>query len=64
MTVIIADIVILLLLLTANGMFAMTEIAMVSARKGRLRQLADQCDSRARAALDLAESPNRLKSPT
>ena len=51
---------IILLLLAINGVFAMTEIAVVSARKGRLKRLADDGDSRAQVALDLAESPNRF----
>jgi putative hemolysin len=60
MNAILLEIVIIFLLLVANGVFAMTEIAMVSARKARLRQLANQGNSRARAALELAESPNRM----
>ena len=60
MSVVITQVLVLLLLLVANGVFAMTEIAIVSARKGRLRRLADQGDSRARTALELAESPNRF----
>ncbi len=62
MSVIITEVVVLLLMLMANGVFAMTEIAIVSARKPRLRRLAEQGDSRARAALELAESPNRFLS--
>lgn len=62
MSGIVTEVVFLLLLLVANGVFAMTEIAIVSSRKGRLRRLADQGDARARAALDLAESPNRFLS--
>lgn len=49
-------------LLLANGLFSMTELAIVSARKARLRQLADGGDARARAALELAESPNTFLS--
>ncbi len=45
-------------LLIANGVFSMAEIAIVSARKATLRQLADDGDARARLALELAESPN------
>ena len=52
----------ILLLLVANGVFAMTEIAIVAARKGRLRQLAIAGNSRAKAALELADSPNRFLS--
>ncbi len=62
MTVVITEVLVLLLLLVANGVFAMTEIAIVSARKPRLRRLAEQGDSRARVALELAESPNRFLS--
>jgi hypothetical protein len=48
------------LLLIANGVFAMAEIAVVSSRKARLRRLADQGNGKARIALELAESPNRF----
>ena len=48
----------ILVLLLANGLFSMAELAVVSARKARLRKLADDGDARARTALELAESPN------
>jgi putative hemolysin len=57
-----AEIVVIFLLLVANGFFAMTEIAVVSARKERLKRLADAGDDRARVALELAQSPNRFLS--
>jgi putative hemolysin len=50
------------LLLAANGLFAMAEIAIASARKARLRQLADEGDVGARAALDLSSQPTRFLS--
>lgn len=50
------------MLLVINGVFAMSEIAIVTARKGRLRQLASGGNARARLALALAESPNRFLS--
>jgi len=53
---------VILVLLVVNGVFAMTEIAVVSARKPRLRRLAEQGNSNARVALELAESPNRFLS--
>lgn len=53
---------IIVALLLANGLFSMTELAVVSARKARLRQLADGGDARARTALELAESPNTFLS--
>jgi putative hemolysin len=49
-------------LLAANGFFAMAEIAVVSARKARLKQLADEGDERAEAALALAADPTNFLS--
>jgi putative hemolysin len=60
MSAIATEIIIILLLLAANGLFAMTEIAVMSARKTRLRRLAETGDLKAKAALALAESPNRF----
>ncbi|HSY53261.1 MAG TPA: hemolysin family protein [Opitutaceae bacterium] len=50
------------LLLLANGLFAMAEIAVISSRKARLKKLADDGNARARAALSLAESPTQFLS--
>jgi len=50
------------LLLIANGIFAMSEIAIVTARKSRLQELANNGKAKARAALDLANNPNRFLS--
>ncbi len=60
MSTLLYEIAIILLLLAANGLFAMTEIALVSARKARLRRLAETGDVKAKEALGLAESPNRF----
>lgn len=60
MTTLVIEIIIILLLLVVNGVFAMTEMAVVSSRKGKLRLLAEQGSAGARAALALAESPNRF----
>ena len=49
-------------LLLLNGAFAMSEIALVSARKARLQQSAEDGQSGANAAIQLAENPNRLLS--
>ncbi|MBD2236050.1 MULTISPECIES: hemolysin family protein [Tolypothrix] len=54
------EILIILVLIIANGVFSMSEMAIVSARKVRLQQLANQGDAKARAALKLAESPNQF----
>lgn len=56
------EIIFIFLLLLANGVFAMSELAIVSARKVRLRQMCDNGDSRACAALELATSPDRFLS--
>lgn len=50
----------ILILILANGVFAMSEIAVVSARKTRLQQRAEEGDAKARCALELAEHPNRF----
>ncbi len=49
-------------LLIANGIFAMSEMAIVSVRKARLKQRADQGDTQARAALELADAPGQFLS--
>ncbi|HMH21621.1 MAG TPA: hemolysin family protein [Puia sp.] len=51
------EIIILICLIFLNGLFVMAEIALVSARKSRLENLADKGDDKARAALRLAENP-------
>ncbi|MEA5504392.1 hemolysin family protein [Halotia wernerae UHCC 0503] len=56
------EILIILVLIIANGIFSMSEMAVVSARKVRLQQLANQGDPKARVALKLAESPNHFLS--
>ncbi|CEJ44021.1 hemolysin family protein [Umezakia ovalisporum] len=49
---------VLLVLIIANALFSLSQMAIVSARKVRLQQLANQGDIKARVALELAESPN------
>lgn len=56
------EILILFLLIFANGLFAMCEMALVAARKSRLQQLADEGDARAADALALSENPTRFLS--
>lgn len=53
---------IILLLILANGMLAMAEIAVVSARRVRLEQRAQAGDQGAAAALDLHKAPGRFLS--
>src|SRR5690606_16487964 len=47
-------------LVLVNGLFAMSEIAVVSANRFRLQQRADEGDRAAGRALALAEDPNRF----
>ncbi len=56
------EVAIIVLLVIANGVFAMIEIAVVSARRARLQKRADRGDERAAAALALARSPNEFLS--
>ena len=58
------EMIIILLLILINGVFAMAEIAIVSARKHTLRRLAQDGDEQAKKALELAENPNRFLSTT
>jgi putative hemolysin len=50
---------VIVLLLMVNGFLAMSEIAIVSSRRSRLEQLADDGQADARTALALAENPSR-----
>ncbi len=54
------EILIVCLLVLANGLLAMAETAVVSARKARLRELAAKNDAGAAKALALAEQPTRF----
>src|SRR5438876_8390217 len=56
------ELVIILLLIILNGVFAMSETAFVSARKVRLQQWANEGDVKAATALGMANAPNRLLS--
>lgn len=56
------EIFILIGLIVLNGLFAMSEIAIVTARKSRLTALAHGGSSTAKAALKLAEDPTQFLS--
>jgi putative hemolysin len=56
------DILLLLVLILLNGVFAMSEIAIVSSRRARLVQMADAGSAGARHALTLASEPTRFLS--
>ncbi len=56
------EILVIVMLILVNGFLAMAEIAVVSAKKAILRRKAEQGDLKAKAALEMAESPTRFLS--
>lgn len=56
------EIFILLLLILVNGVFVMSEIALVSARKSRLETMGNKGDAKAKVALKLTENPDKFLS--
>ena len=52
------DLFLLVVLILLNGLLAMSEIAVVSARKARLQKLADDGSPGARSALELSHEPS------
>ena len=56
------EIIVILFLILINGLFAMAEIAIVSARRIRLQQRLEAGDKKASIALKLADNPSRFLS--
>jgi len=56
------EVLIALVLIALNGLFALSELAVVSSRKARLKTMVDQRRPGAQAALGLAEDPGRFLS--
>ena len=56
------EIILILFLILLNGVFSMSEIALISARKNRLETAAKKGNKNAKIALDLANSPNKFLS--
>jgi len=56
------DLVLILALVAVNGVFAMSEMSIVSSREARLRAMAKNGSKGAQAALDLASEPGRFLS--
>ena len=54
------QILLILLLILANGLFAAAEIAIIAARRGRLEQRAAEGSRNAQRALELSRDPNRF----
>jgi putative hemolysin len=57
-------IVVVMLLIAVNGLFAGAEVALLSVRHSRLRQMAEEGQAGALAALNLLSNPGRLLSMT
>jgi putative hemolysin len=60
MSNVVFEIIVIILLIVANGLFAMSELAIVAARKSRLQDWAENGNARAKSALELAENPNQF----
>lgn len=56
------EIIILLGLIILNGLFVMSEIVLVSARKARLESMSEKGDKKAKTALQLSSSPETFLS--
>lgn len=56
------EIAVIILLVLLNAVFAMSEMALVSSRKTRLKAMADDGNKGARLALQLSEDPSRFLS--
>ncbi|MFO0789988.1 MAG: hemolysin family protein [Pirellulales bacterium] len=52
------EVLLILLLILANGLFAAAEISYIAARKGRLEQRAEEGNRNAKWALELAQNPD------
>ena len=61
-TILMTEIIIILVLLILNGIFAMCEIALVSSRRSRLEQRARQGSKGAQTALKLLKEPEKFLS--
>lgn len=60
MNTVTVEILIILFLISANGVFALSEMAVVSVRKARLLGMIAAGNTKARRALDLSNSPERF----
>ncbi len=56
------SILIIFVLIIINGIFAMSEISLISARKVRLQQMSKDGSRTAQAALDISDNPNKFLS--
>lgn len=56
------DVAILVALIAVNALFAMAEVALLTARRSKLQKMVESGDRQAAAALELGEDPNRFLS--
>jgi len=56
------DVAILVALIAINALFAMAEVALLTAKRSKLQRMVDSGDRQAAAALELGEDPNRFLS--
>ena len=54
------DFIIIIVLIIANGLFSMTELAIVNAKKRKLEELAESGNEHAKTAFELSENPNEM----
>lgn len=59
---VLSEVILIVFLLLANGVFAMAEIAVVASRKARLKTMAEKGSKGAGLALELATNPGRFLS--
>jgi putative hemolysin len=64
MSLVILQVAVIALLTLANGFLAMSETAIVSARRTRLQRMANEGDARAASALRLVDRPNQFLATT
>lgn len=64
MTKPLSELIVIMALIMTNGIFAMAEMALVSARRSKLRAAAARGDRSAQAALALSDKPTRFLSTT
>ena len=62
MTSISVEVAVVVVLIIVNGIFAMSEVALISARRVRLQHLAERGNTSARKALLLLQDPNNFLS--
>lgn len=55
-----SDILIIFALILLNGVFSMSELALASAKRLRLQEMAGKGKQGAQVALDLADNPSRF----